>query len=55
MSSLIAHDVSGCDHWTTMFGPDEGSSDALVPYAIATIFKRTKELTALDFKVRNIT
>lgn len=36
-----------------MFGPGEGASDALVPFAITKIFKRSNELRALDYKVRN--
>lgn len=50
---MIAHDASRREHWKTMFGP-EGASDAILPYAITTIFRRNEELTSLGYKVRNI-
>lgn len=37
-----------------MFGPDDGASDALVPFVITKMFERSKELTALDYEVRKI-
>ncbi|XP_071842821.1 uncharacterized protein [Apostichopus japonicus] len=50
-SCLIANDFIGREHWKTMFGPDDGASDALVPFVVTKIFERTKELTALDYEV----
>lgn len=51
---MIAYDNSRHEHWTTMFGTDEGAHDALVPYATKTIFRKINELAALDYQVRNI-